>query len=84
MEEREKERAKTRILITDHISEEGIRKLREFGDVEIRVGVSEEELKARIADYDALIVRSGTKVTREVIEAGTKLKVIGRAGVGGA
>ena len=84
MEEREKEneRAKTRILITDHISEEGIRKLREFGDVEIRVGVSEEELKARIADYDALIVRSGTKVTREVIEAGTKLKVIGRAGVG--
>ena len=82
MEERENERAKTRILITDHISEEGIRKLREFGDVEIRVGVSEEELKARIADYDALIVRSGTKVTREVIEAGTKLKVIGRAGVG--
>jgi len=82
MEEKENKRAKTKILITDHISEEGIRKLREFGDVEIQVGVSEEELKARIAGYDALIVRSGTKVTREVIEAGTRLKVIGRAGVG--
>ncbi|MCD6210802.1 MAG: phosphoglycerate dehydrogenase [Methanophagales archaeon] len=82
MEEKENKRAETKILITDHISEEGIRKLREFGDVEIQVGVSEEELKARIAGYDALIVRSGTKVTREVIEAGTKLKVIGRAGVG--
>jgi len=82
MEEKENKRAETKILITDHISEEGIRKLREFGDVEIQVGVSEEELKARIAGYDALIVRSGTKVTREVIEAGTRLKVIGRAGVG--
>ncbi|MCW3138302.1 MAG: phosphoglycerate dehydrogenase [Methanophagales archaeon] len=82
MEEKENKRAETKILITDHLSEEGIRKLREFGDVEIQVGVSEEELKARIAGYDALIVRSGTKVTREVIEAGTRLKVIGRAGVG--
>ena len=82
MEEKENKRTETKILITDHISEEGIRKLREFGDVEIQVGVSEEELKARIAGYDALIVRSGTKVTREVIEAGTRLKVIGRAGVG--
>ncbi len=73
---------KFKILITDHLSEEGIKNLREFGDVDIQVGVSEERLKELISDYDALIVRSGTKVTREVIEAGTRLRVIGRAGVG--
>ncbi len=73
---------KFRILITDHLSNEGIEKLREFGDVDIQPGVSEERLKELITDYDALIVRSGTKVTRGVIEAGVRLKVIGRAGVG--
>ncbi len=90
MNEREPERVEAkgsgnrnaRILITDHIAEEGIIKLQEFGEVDIRLGVSEDDLKACIADYDALIVRSGTRVTGEVIAAGTKLKVIGRAGVG--
>jgi len=72
------------VLVTDHISEEGIKKLRDFAEVDIELELSKEELKERIAGYDALIVRSGTKVTKEIIEAGSggKLKVIGRAGVG--
>ena len=73
-------------LVTDYISEEGIKKLREFADVDIELELSKEELKERISGYDALIVRSGTQVTKEIIEAGKtgkgKLKVIGRAGVG--
>ena len=73
-------------LVTDYISEEGIKKLREFADVDIELELSKEELKERISGYDALIVRSGTQVTKEIIAAGKtgkgKLKVIGRAGVG--
>jgi len=73
-----------RVIITDDLSEEGIRKLREFADVEVALNLSKEELQARIADYDALVIRSGTKVTKEIIDAGStgRLKVIGRAGVG--
>jgi D-3-phosphoglycerate dehydrogenase len=79
MKEKEKTR---RVLVTDHISEEGIIKLREFAEVGIELELGKEELKKHIASYDALIVRSGTKVTKEIIEAGARLKVIGRAGVG--
>jgi D-3-phosphoglycerate dehydrogenase len=73
-----------RVIITDNLSEEGIRRLREFADVEVALNLSTEELQARIATYDALVIRSGTKVTKEIIEAGStgRLKVIGRAGVG--
>lgn len=73
-----------RVFVTDHISEEGIEKLREFAEVDVELELSKEELTERIAGYDALVVRSGTKVTKEIIEAGSmgRLKVIGRAGVG--
>jgi D-3-phosphoglycerate dehydrogenase len=73
-----------RVIITDDLSGEGIRRLREFADVDVALNLSKEELQARIADYDALVIRSGTKVTKEIIEAGStgRLKVIGRAGVG--
>ncbi|KAF5428631.1 D-3-phosphoglycerate dehydrogenase [Candidatus Methanophagaceae archaeon] len=74
--------SKNRVLVSDNLSEEGIIKLREFADVDVLLDLSSDELKARIADYDALVVRSGTKATKEIIEAGTRLKVIGRAGVG--
>ncbi|KAF5413383.1 MAG: D-3-phosphoglycerate dehydrogenase [Candidatus Methanophagaceae archaeon] len=77
-----KEESKNRVLVSDNLSEEGIIKLREFADVDVLLDLSKDELKARIADYDALVVRSGTKATKEIIEAGTRLKVIGRAGVG--
>ncbi len=83
MKESGEETEKTKkVLVTDHISEEGIRKLREFAEVDIELELSKEELTERIGGYDALIVRSGTKVTKEIIEAGGRLKVIGRAGVG--
>lgn len=57
--------------------------LREFGDVDCSYDLSPEDLKKKVAESDALIVRSGTKVTREVFEAAKgRLKVVGRAGVG--
>jgi D-3-phosphoglycerate dehydrogenase len=73
-----------RVIVTDSLSEEGIKKLREFAEVDVELDLSKEELKERIADYDAIVIRSGTKVTKEIVEAGSagRLKVIGRAGVG--
>ncbi len=73
-----------RVLVTDGIDQEGIDLL--SAEPRLKVDVSPTlppaELLARIADYDAVIVRSATKVTEEVIRRGTNLKVIGRAGVG--
>ncbi|MBC7115122.1 MAG: phosphoglycerate dehydrogenase [Archaeoglobi archaeon] len=71
-----------KILITDPLDEEGIEELRKDFQVDVILKISQEELVKKIADYDAIIIRSGTKITREVIEAGRNLKVIGRAGVG--
>lgn len=72
-----------RVLVADKISDSGIERLRAGGfDVDVKTGLSEEQLVAIIADYDAMIVRSATKATRPIIEAGSKLKIIGRAGVG--
>ncbi|MGC9108865.1 MAG: phosphoglycerate dehydrogenase [Caldimicrobium sp.] len=72
-----------KVLISDSLSEEGINILKEAGlTVIYKPGLSPEELKREIAEVDALIIRSGTKVTREIIEAGKNLKVIGRAGTG--
>ncbi|MBA5941807.1 MAG: phosphoglycerate dehydrogenase [Methanophagales archaeon] len=73
-----------RVIVTDNISEEGIKKLREFAVVDIELELSKADLKERIADYDAIAIRSGTRLTTEIIEAGStgRLKVIGRAGVG--
>jgi len=69
-------------LIADPLEETGIALLREVAEVTVRPKLSEEELAQLIGDYDALIVRSGTKVTRRVIERAARLKVIGRAGIG--
>ena len=71
----------SKVLVTDNISEEGIKKLQEFGDVDVEPDLNKEDLAACIADYDALVIRSGTTVTKEIIDAGKRLKVIGRAGV---
>jgi len=73
---------KSKILITEELSEEGVQKLKAEMDVDVVKGMKHEELLKKIKDYDALIVRSATKVNRELINAGVKLKVIGRAGVG--
>jgi D-3-phosphoglycerate dehydrogenase / 2-oxoglutarate reductase len=71
-----------KILVADAIAEEGIQPLRNCAQVDVKTKLDFEQLKAIIGDYDALIVRSQTKVGAEVIESGKKLKVIGRAGVG--
>lgn len=72
-----------KILICDPISKEGIQKLREAGlKVDINAGISADELRSLILEYDAIIVRSRTKVTKEIIELGKKLKAICRAGSG--
>jgi D-3-phosphoglycerate dehydrogenase len=71
-----------RVLVADPIAEEGIQVLRSCAQVDVKTKLELEQLKAIIGDYDALIVRSQTKVGAEVIESAKKLKVIGRAGVG--
>ncbi len=73
---------KHKVLISDPISEKGVQMLREVAQVDIQTGLSHEELVSIIGKYDALMVRSGTQVNAEVIEAGHNLKVVGRAGVG--
>ena len=71
-----------KVLITDGISPEGSKILNEAEFEVVQQKLTPEELLARIGDFDAILVRSATKVTREVIEAGKKLRVIARGGVG--
>jgi len=71
-----------KVLIADPLSEEGINILRPHAEVDVKTGLKPEELVATIGGYDALMVRSQTKVTADVIRAGKKLQVIARAGVG--
>ena len=71
-----------RILVAESIADEGIDVLRTRHDVDVRPGLTPDELQAAIPEYDALLVRSQVKVDASLIEAGTKLVVIGRAGVG--
>ena len=72
----------SRVLVADPIDEEGIALLREHAEVDVRLKLGEDELVRLIPDYDALVVRSETQVTARVLEAGARLKVVGRAGVG--
>lgn len=71
-----------KILVADGMETIGINILQQNAEADDRRGISAAELLEAITDYDALIVRSRTKVTAEVIQAAKKLKVIGRAGVG--
>ncbi len=71
-----------KVLVTERVDKSCINALRTRGcDVDVQLDLSEEELIHAIEPFDALVVRSRTAVTRSVIEAGTNLKVIGRAGV---
>jgi len=73
-----------KILVSDSLAQEGLEILRRSENLEVdyRAGISPEELAACIDAYDGLVIRSATRVTAEVIEAGSRLKVIGRAGIG--
>ena len=72
----------SRILISDPLAKEGIELLQAYGEVDVKLGMTPAELISIIPEYDALVVRSETKVTSDVIDAGAMLSVIGRAGVG--
>src|SRR5580700_11334958 len=73
-----------RVLVSDTLSDAGLAALRSLPELEIvyAPGLKEGELAARIPGFDALVVRSGSKVTAKVIAAADKLRVIGRAGIG--
>ena len=71
-----------KVLVTEPLASEGIDILRNQIDVDIKLGLKPEELVSAIGEYEGLMVRSETRVTRDVIEAGKKLHVIARAGVG--
>ena len=73
-----------KVLVSDPLPDVGLEVLNnaEDVDVDVRTGLKPDELKEIVGGYDGLIIRSGTKVTAEVIEAAERLKIIGRAGVG--
>lgn len=71
-----------KVLVSDPIDQVGIDILSQVAHVDVKTGLSPEELIQIIPDYDALMIRSGTQVTQSIIDAATQLKIIGRAGVG--
>lgn len=71
-----------KVLVSDPIDPVGIDILAQVAQVDVSTGLSPDKLVQIIPDYDALMIRSGTRVTQAVIEAATQLKIIGRAGVG--
>lgn len=71
-----------KVLITDKINEAAGKILEGTADVDFLPTMSEDELAEKIKDYDALMIRSQTKVTKKILEAGKNLKIVGRAGVG--
>ena len=73
---------KPRVLVPEKLSPDGLMLLRKSLEVDEKKGLSAEDILALIPDYDALIVRSETKVIASLLQAGKKLKVVARAGVG--
>ncbi|MEA3230841.1 MAG: NAD(P)-dependent oxidoreductase, partial [Thermodesulfobacteriota bacterium] len=73
-----------KVLVSDVLGEIGIQMFQEEDgiEVDVRTDLSPEELKGVIGAYDALVIRSATKVTKDLLEAADNLKVIGRAGIG--
>ncbi|MCA8974627.1 MAG: phosphoglycerate dehydrogenase [Planctomycetes bacterium] len=73
---------KTRILVADELSEEGMGLLRAAGEVTVRTGMDEDALRQALPPFHALIVRSATQVTARSLELASTLSLIGRAGIG--
>ncbi|MCI0785906.1 MAG: phosphoglycerate dehydrogenase, partial [Chloroflexi bacterium] len=71
-----------KILVADPIAQEGVDLLSSRAQVDVKIGLKPEELLEILPEYDALVVRSETKVTAEAIRAGKRLQVIARAGIG--
>jgi D-3-phosphoglycerate dehydrogenase len=73
---------RARVLVKEKIGDSGVQLLREHFDVDVGVDWSDEQFLERLPGYDGILIRSATKMTAELIERGTNLRVIGRAGVG--
>lgn len=72
-----------KVLVSDKLAPEGVDILKKAGlEVDCKYDLTPEQLKIEIKKYDAIVIRSGTTLTAEIIEAADKLRVIGRAGVG--
>lgn len=71
-----------KVLVKEEIAEAGVDLLREHFDVDLGADWSDEQLRERLPEYHGILIRSATKMTAELIELGTNLRVIGRAGVG--
>lgn len=73
-----------RVLISDKLADEGLQVLETSSDLQVdhKPGIEPDELRRILPEYDALIIRSGTKVTADLLEVADKLRVIGRAGIG--
>jgi D-3-phosphoglycerate dehydrogenase len=72
----------SKVLVSDPIDKAGIDILSQVAQVDVKTGLPPEELVRIIPEYDAIMIRSETRVTKEIIDAATNLKIIGRAGVG--
>ncbi|MEX0744732.1 MAG: hypothetical protein WD118_03945, partial [Phycisphaeraceae bacterium] len=66
----------------EKIADAGVELLREHFEVDVAIDMPQEELAGAIADYDAIVIRSGTTIGADVLEHANRLKVIGRAGIG--
>ena len=73
---------KPKVLVAEKIADAGIQLLREDFEVEVALKLTPDQLIDRIGGFDAILIRSGTKLTGDVIAAAERLKVIGRAGTG--
>ena len=71
-----------RVLVKEKIADSGIELLRADFDVELGLEMADDELAERIGEYDAILIRSATKLTADLIERADRLRVIGRAGTG--
>ncbi len=71
-----------KVLVSDPIHEKGLGMLREFAEVEVSPDLEKDELLEVVPEFDAMVVRSGTKVRKDVLDAAENLKIIVRAGVG--
>ena len=72
-----------KVLISDQLSPAAVQIFKDRGvEVDVKPGLTKEELKSIIGRYDGLAIRSATKVTADLLTAATHLKVIGRAGIG--
>lgn len=71
-----------KVLVTEPLAEEGVERLRQHVEVDVRVGLERDALMEILSDYDGVIVRSGTHIDAELIERADRLRVIGRAGTG--